>query len=103
MLFQYWPNAYGAGPTLKQHWVKSSCLLGWPRVAQMLVIRAPHMRWLPTWNQRWSVLSDDQCEGLTDRTVCAESIGWLIVCLVAWLTSSVSGCLFGWLAGWLAV
>ena len=28
-LFQYWPTAYGAGPTLKQHWFKSSCLLGW--------------------------------------------------------------------------
>ena len=28
MLFQYWPTANGAGPTLKQHWVKSSCLLG---------------------------------------------------------------------------
>ena len=27
MLFQYWPTANGAGPTLKQHWVKSSCLL----------------------------------------------------------------------------
>ena len=31
MLFQCWPTAYGAGPTLKQHWVKSSCFLcvGW--------------------------------------------------------------------------
>ena len=28
MLFQYWPTANGAGPTLKQRWVKSSCLLG---------------------------------------------------------------------------
>ena len=28
MLFQCWPTAYGAGPTLKQHWFKSSCLLG---------------------------------------------------------------------------
>ena len=28
MLFQYWPTANGAGPTLKQHWVKSPCLLG---------------------------------------------------------------------------
>ena len=28
MLFQYWPTANGAGPTLKQHWVESSCLLG---------------------------------------------------------------------------
>ena len=28
MLFQYWPTANGAGPPLKQHWVKSSCLLG---------------------------------------------------------------------------
>ena len=28
MLFQCWPTANGAGPTLKQHWVKSSCLLG---------------------------------------------------------------------------
>ena len=27
MLFQYWPTANGAGPTLKQHWVKSSCFL----------------------------------------------------------------------------
>ena len=27
MLFQYWPTANGAGPTLKQHWVESSCLL----------------------------------------------------------------------------
>ena len=28
MLFQYyWPTAYGTGPTLKHHWVKSSCLL----------------------------------------------------------------------------
>ena len=27
MLFQYWPTADSAGPTLKQHWVKSSCLL----------------------------------------------------------------------------
>ena len=26
-VFQYWPTANGAGPTLKQHWVKSSCLL----------------------------------------------------------------------------
>ena len=25
MLFQCWPTAYGAGPTLKHHWVKSSC------------------------------------------------------------------------------
>ena len=28
MLFQYWPTANGAGTTLKQHWVESSCLLG---------------------------------------------------------------------------
>ena len=28
MLFQYWPTVNGAGPTLKQHWVESSCLLG---------------------------------------------------------------------------
>ena len=28
ILFKYWPTAYGTGPTLKQHWVKSSCLLG---------------------------------------------------------------------------
>ena len=28
MLFQYWPTRNGAGPTLKQHWVESSCLLG---------------------------------------------------------------------------
>ena len=28
MLFQYLPTANGAGPTLKQHWVESSCLLG---------------------------------------------------------------------------
>ena len=27
MLFQYWPTTNGAGPTLKQHWVKSSCFL----------------------------------------------------------------------------
>ena len=28
MLFQCWPTANGAGPTLKQHWVESWCLLG---------------------------------------------------------------------------
>ena len=28
MLFQYWPTASGAGPTLKQHWAKSSSLQG---------------------------------------------------------------------------
>ena len=28
MLFQYWPTANGAGPTLKQHGVKSSSLQG---------------------------------------------------------------------------
>ena len=28
MLFHYWPTANGAGPTLKQHRVKASCLLG---------------------------------------------------------------------------
>ena len=28
MPFHYWPTANGAGPTLKQHWVKSTCLLG---------------------------------------------------------------------------
>ena len=28
MLFQYWPTAKGAGPTLKQHRVKSSSLQG---------------------------------------------------------------------------
>ena len=28
MLFHYWPTAKGAGPTLKQHRVKASCLLG---------------------------------------------------------------------------
>ena len=28
MLFQYWPIAYGAGPALKPHCAKSSCLLG---------------------------------------------------------------------------
>ena len=27
ILFQYLPTANGAGPTFKQHWVKSSCLL----------------------------------------------------------------------------
>ena len=27
MLFQYWLTAYGGGPTLTQHWVKSWCLL----------------------------------------------------------------------------
>ena len=25
MVFQCWPTAYGAGPTLKHHWVKSPC------------------------------------------------------------------------------
>ena len=29
MFFQYWPIAYGAGPTLKKHRMKSSCLLGY--------------------------------------------------------------------------
>ena len=28
MLFQYWPTAHGAGPTLQQHRVKSSSLQG---------------------------------------------------------------------------
>ena len=28
MLFHYWPTAIGAGPTLEQHQVKASCLLG---------------------------------------------------------------------------
>ena len=28
MLFHFWPTANGAGPTLKQHRVKASCLLG---------------------------------------------------------------------------
>ena len=30
MLFQYWPTAYGAGPTLKQHCVKSLCCWVYP-------------------------------------------------------------------------
>ena len=46
MLFQYWPTAYGAGATLKQHWVKFSCLLGHvsectdvrPQIAPMLIL-----------------------------------------------------------------
>ena len=29
MLFNGWPNVFDAGPTLKQHWVNASCLLGW--------------------------------------------------------------------------
>ena len=29
MLFQCWPNVFDAGPTLKQHWLKHPCLLGW--------------------------------------------------------------------------
>ena len=28
MLFQCWANVFDAGPTLKQHWVNASCLLG---------------------------------------------------------------------------
>ena len=28
MLFQCWTSAVGGGPTMKQHWVISSCLLG---------------------------------------------------------------------------
>ena len=28
MLFQYWPTVFDAGPTVKQHWVNASCLLG---------------------------------------------------------------------------
>ena len=28
MLFQCWPTVFDAGPTLKQHWVNASCLLG---------------------------------------------------------------------------
>ena len=28
MLFKYWPTACGAGPILKQQWVKYSCILG---------------------------------------------------------------------------
>ena len=34
MLFQCWPSAVGGGPILKQHWVKSSCLLGAPHRCQ---------------------------------------------------------------------
>ena len=33
MLFQYWPPTHGPGPILKQHWVKSSCLLGSTQVS----------------------------------------------------------------------
>ena len=29
MLFQCWANVFNAGPTLKQHWVDTSCLLGY--------------------------------------------------------------------------
>ena len=28
MLFHCWSTSYGAGPTMKHHWIKSSCLLG---------------------------------------------------------------------------
>ena len=31
MLFQCWPTVFDAGPTLKQHWVSATSLLGWPR------------------------------------------------------------------------
>ena len=41
MLFQYWPTACGAGPTLKQHWIKSSCLLG--HVVKLR--RIAHVHW----------------------------------------------------------
>ena len=33
MLFQYWSRAVGRGPILKQHWVKSSRLLGSTQVS----------------------------------------------------------------------
>ena len=33
MLFQSWSSAVGGGPILKQHWVKSSCLLGFTQVS----------------------------------------------------------------------
>ena len=33
MLFQYWSSAVGGGLILKQHWVKSSCLLGSTQVS----------------------------------------------------------------------
>ena len=33
MLFQCWPSDVGGGPILKQHWVKSSCLLGSTQVS----------------------------------------------------------------------
>ena len=29
MLVQCWPTVYDVGPTLKQHWMSVSCLLGW--------------------------------------------------------------------------
>ena len=29
MPFQCWPTVFDAGPPLKQHWVKTPCLLGW--------------------------------------------------------------------------
>ena len=28
MPFKYWPTVFDAGPTLEQHWVNASCLLG---------------------------------------------------------------------------
>ena len=51
MLFQYWPIAYGARPTLKQHWIKSSCLLGMIkrvyRWHETQVSTTAKIKWLP--------------------------------------------------------
>ena len=49
-LFQYRPTANGAEPTLKQHWVKSSCLL---RECLHLDTRVPSVS---GWNRLHSAL-----------------------------------------------
>ena len=47
-LFQCWPTAYGAGPTSKQHWVKSSCLPGFYVVTSFSVDKNRPLLWAMT-------------------------------------------------------
>ena len=58
MLFQCWASIEDGGPTLKQHWVNSPCLLGrhlpgWSRNQKFIAWKPPWMMTFPASMRHW--------------------------------------------------
>ena len=62
VLFQWWDSVADAAPTLKQHWVNVSSLLGsWRAVFQRRIFSAPEL------NAPWRGLEGEGCQGVFRR------------------------------------